>query len=363
MLGQNEVAPTEASPILSLLGPLPTALDILGFGVVLPDKRRALEEVRAEERERIDTQLAMLSPAFRERLLANLGLFELADFGSQLSSDAGRSAAALALSRAALDPVEVGLVLDYSTFAADCPSIWSLAHDVQGHLGANTALALGVRGSGCAGLHAALLVAAAMLAANPTLGPALLVAADRAPDAGRSCLPISFMADAATALVVARASAGARPLARIRSVAVQQVGHFSRVLVAEGNPPRMRVDAATFERKVLPLHFVMLHRVLSRALADANLQRSDLSGIVYPNTTALDRQGIARGFGFEEKQLLGAGPAHLGHAFANDMLINASAGFDASNTRSPQRTAWLAAGSGFSWGAAIVETGFDYASG
>ncbi len=330
---------------------------------MLPEERIDIESVYAEERERIDAQLSKLSPAFRARLTANLGLKSIASFGTRLSSDAGRSAATLALSQAKLPEERVGLILDYSTYAADCPEIWSLANDVQGHLEACSAISLSVRGAGCAGLHSAMLVAAAMLSANPSLGPALLVAADRAPTEGRSCLPISFMSDAATALVVASPEVHTRPLARIHSVAMSQVGRFSNVLVADGYPPRMTIDAALFERKILPLHFVMLHKVLSRALAEANMQQCELDGIVYPNTTALDRKGIARGFGLEEAHLLGPGPAHLGHAFANDMLINSAALFDPSSNTTRRRTAWLAAGSGFSWGAAIVEFGIENASG
>lgn len=341
--------------------PLPTALDILGVGVVLPEERIAIESVCVEERERIDEQLSALSPAFRARLTANLGISSIASFGARLSSDAGRGAATLALSQAKLAPERVGLILDYSTYAADCPGIWSLANDVQGQLEACSAVSLSVRGTGCAGLHAAMLVAASLLAKNPSLGPALLVAADRAPTRGRSCLPISFMADAATALVVASPGVDTRPLARIRSVAINQVGRFSHVLVADGNPPRMTIDAATFERKILPLHFVMLHKVLARALAEAQMQQSELDGIVYPNTTALDRSGIARGFGFQEAHLLGPGPAQIGHAFANDMLINSATLFDPSSNPTRRRTAWLAAGSGFCWGAAIVEFGIENA--
>lgn len=349
------MAPRARSAALSHL------LDILGHAVVLPEERVRVETILTTERERVDGQLAQLSPKLRERLMANLGLTRVADFGSSPSAEAGRSAAAVALQQSALAPEQLGLIIDYSTLAADCPRIWSLANDVQGHLKADSALALSVCGAGCAGLHAALSVAARMLNADPTLGPALLVAADRAAPLGRSCLPISIMADAASALVVARPLTHTRPLAKVRSVALQQVGRFSRVLVAEGHPPHMLVDGVTFERQVLPLHFVMLHRVLTRALDEAQLKLADLDGLVYPNTTALDRQGIVRGLGFEAHHLLGPGHANLGHAFANDMLINAAALFEPPNDSGPIRTAWLAAGAGFSWGAAIVEFGVDHA--
>jgi 3-oxoacyl-[acyl-carrier-protein] synthase III len=353
--------PTSTPPakdtLVSFAGPIPTALDILGLGIVVPEDRVSIEAIYEQEGERINGQLAQLTPAFRERLTTNLGISCVASFGAMSSCAAGRTAARLAVERAGLQPDCIGCILDYSTYAVDRPGVWSLAHDIQGHLDVATAFSLGVCGSGCAGLHAALLVASAMFSAHPTLQAALLVAADRAPNAGRSCLPISLMADAATAMVVARTGTYPHPLGRIRSIAMQQNGIFSNLLLADSDPPRMTIDAEAFERKVLPQHFVMLHRVLMRALTQANLQLSDLDGVVYPNTTALDRNGLARGFGFSETMLVGPGPNGLGHAFANDMLINAATLFDAPSDNARRVTAWLAAGSGFSWGAAIVELG------
>jgi 3-oxoacyl-[acyl-carrier-protein] synthase III len=347
---------------VSLPGRLPVALDILGLGVVVPEQRILLESIYAQEGERIERQLAQLTPAFRARLSGNLGIASVASFGAMSSWDAGRSAATLAIERARITPDRIGLIVDFSTFAVDTPGIWSLAHDVQGHLDAPAAMSVCAHGSGCAGLHTALLVASAMFAAHPSLAVALLVAADRAPNGGRSCLPISFMADAATALVVGRAGTQPCPLGRIHAVATLQNGSFSRLLVADGNPPQITVDAAAFERKILPLHFLMLHRVLQHALTQADLQQDDIDGVVYPNTTALDRAGIIRGFGFAEASLVGPGPNELGHAFANDMLINAATLFDVPRARK-RVTAWLATGSGFCWGAAIVELGIQDAAG
>jgi 3-oxoacyl-[acyl-carrier-protein] synthase III len=348
---------------VSLPGRLPVALDIIGLGVVVPEERIPIESIYAQESARIEQQLAQLTPPFRERLSGNLGIACVASLGSMSSCDAGRSAATQAAEHARVTPDRIGLIVDFSTFAVDSPGIWSLAHDVQGHLDASTAMSLGVRGSGCAGLHAALLVTSAMFSAHPSLDAALLVSADRAPNGGRSCLPISFMADAATALVVGRAGAHRCPLGRIHAVAILQNGSFSRLLVADGNPARMTIDAEAFERKVLPLHFLMLHRVLHRALTQVGLRHDDIDAIVYPNTTALDRAGIVRGFGFSDELLVGPGPKELGHAFANDMLINAAALFDSPWREGRHVTAWLATGSGFSWGAAIVELGLENAAG
>jgi 3-oxoacyl-[acyl-carrier-protein] synthase III len=334
---------------------------MLSQSVVVPPQRLSIESVFASERALVDSQLSELTVGFRERLVTQLGIEAVAEFGDVTSTQAGFDAASRALREANVEASNVAFVLDYSTFASDRDSIWSLAHAVQFHIGAPGALALGIHGSGCAGLHAALLVASAMLQTCAPEKVALLVAADRAPSNGRSCLPISVMADAASAAVVALSNSAQPAIGRVRSVAMHQEGRFADVLVAQNHPPRMRIDAKTFESKLLPLHYVMLHRMLVRALRTAQMQRGDLEAVVYPNTSELDRSGVVRALGLAPSALVGPGPQQTGHAFANDMLINAGSWFNA--TPSVARSVWLAAGSGFTWAAAVVEHGSSHASG
>jgi 3-oxoacyl-[acyl-carrier-protein] synthase III len=331
------------------------ALNILGLAVVVPNGRLPIEQVFEQERYHVEQQLSALTTPFRARLLEGLGLSSIATFENHRSSDAAEEAARRALSQAELDPASLGLIIDYSTLAVDSPRVWSLAHYLQGRLAASKALAIGTRGSGCAGLHLALLLAQNLLSANSNLEYALLVAADRAPDGGRCCLPVSVMADAASALVVCRAEQTKKRLGRVHAVVVHQQGTLADLLVVAPNPCRMHIDSSAFERKVLPLHFVMLHRLLSRATKHAGIEAKRITACVYPNTTALDRMSIARGFELSETVLVGPGPRHLGHAFANDLVINAEALFSTTEKREPGISAWLAAGSGFTWGAAIIE--------
>jgi 3-oxoacyl-[acyl-carrier-protein] synthase III len=340
---------------VSVVSPPFAPLDILGLAAILPQERLSLEQVFEQERATVDVQLAALTEPFRARLLNGLGIANVATFGHLLSRDAAEQAAHIALERAGIAPTALGLIIDYSTLATDCPRVWSLAHHLQGRLEASKALAVGTRGSGCAGLHLALLMAQGFLAANPSIDYALLVAADRAPDGGRCCLPVSIMSDAATALVVGRPSLGAQRRGRLHAVVVQQLGNLAELLVVEPTPCRMRIDSGAFEKQVLPVHFVMLHRLLTRAMRLAKLDTKDIAAYVYPNTTGLDRQSIARGFKLAETQFAGPGPSNLGHAFANDLVINAESLFQTPPQSSSIHSAWLAAGSGFTWGAAIVE--------
>lgn len=337
--------------------PTSLPLDILGIGVALPTARRSLEAILAEERVTADAQLAGLSRGLRDRLQAQLGIESVATASDESSTELAERAASEALRTAGLEPQALGLILDFSTAAVDCPEIWSLSHHLQGKLGATQAFALSTRGSGCAGLHLALLVAQTFLLAHPTLEYVLLVASDRAPEGGRCCLPISIMADAATAMVVSRSALHRSRFGRLLSVAMKQYGKFADVLVMSREPPSMKLDVARFEQQVLPLHFVMTHRSLSRACTLAGVPIQGIESIVYPNTTELDRNGIARGLGLAPGKLVGAGPKHVGHAFANDLLINAACGKTCDGELAHGPSAWLASGSGFTWGAAIVELG------
>lgn len=331
-------------------------LDILAFGLALPQRRVATSSIFEAEALRVKTQLDALSEPFRARLMSHLGIESVMRDDLLTSREQGRKAAERALKAANLSGKHLGLIIDYTTFAADAPRIWSLGHDVQQFLGATDALVLGIRGSGCCGLHVALRTAQAFFASDPDLSFALLVASDRAPEGGRACLPISVMADAASALVVGRAEIAPARIGRLQSVITQSSGRFVDIIFASSVPPAITIDAEKFERQLLPLHFVVLSRLLARALAVANLSQAAISALIYPNTSELDRQSVVRALDFDPRCLWGPGPANHGHAFANDLLINAQVLFDSDRSRSCVNSAWLAAGSGFTWAAAIIST-------
>ena len=332
-------------------------LDILGIGLSLPPSGVAADTIMQREARRVDEQLGALSDEFRSRLMANLGIDSvLCDPGTP-SRERGRDAAQAALLRAGIGGSKLGLIIDFSTFADDVPGIWSLGHDVQHALQASDALVISTHGSGCCGLHVALRTAQAYFSANPDLHFALLVASDRAQDEGRVCLPISIMADAASAIVLARGGRVERRIGLVRAVMTQSSGRFVDVIATERESAAVRIDSGAFERQILPLHFVMLNRTLDKALRAAGLPRDAVRAVIYPNTTELDRRSVARALDFDPKLLMGAGPRNSGHAFANDLLVNAQALFDSARADTCLHSVWLAAGSGFTWGAAIVDAG------
>lgn len=319
-----------------------------GYATAVPSRRVPVATVLAEEHERVQRQLEPLTAGLRERLLAQLGI-ETLPVHDGAPSELALTAVERALSTGELDARSIDLVIDFSTMPGDHPGIWSLAHRVQALLPDGRAEALGVHGSGCAGFHVALRTAIARLAAGATT--ALLVSADRVPAGGRVCLPISVMSDAGCALVLSRQAPTRGPRVRLRGVALATVGVLHDILRVAGSPHAIEIDAERFERQVLPIHYVLCQRVLTQALRESGRTLAELNALIYPNTTALDRQGLLRALGLEPTRLVGPGPLHHGHAFAADMFVNLPplAGL------ARGAIAWLAAGSGFTWGAAIAD--------
>ena len=212
-------------------------LDILALGLSLPERTVAATAVLEQEASRVREQLGGLSEGFCTRLMSNLGINSvMCDDVS--SRERGRKAAAQALGRAGITGKRLGLIIDFTTYAHDAPGIWLLGHDIQQFMEAPDALVLGTRGSGCCGLHLALRTAQAFFFADSKLQFALLVAADCARDGGRVCLPVSIMADAASAVVIARADIGSRRIGRVRAVITQSSGRFVDVISADRNSSR-----------------------------------------------------------------------------------------------------------------------------
>ncbi len=332
-------------------------INIAAYGLSCPSTTCSITQLLDHESSRVQSQLDVLSDPFRNRLLSQLGLSAIACDQAMSSRERGRDAAGQAMIRSGVNQGDIGLIIDYSTYAADAPTLWSLGHDIKEQLGTSNALVLGASGSGCCGLHLAFRTAQAFFAADSHLRAALLVASDRAPDGGRVCLPISVMSDAASALIVTRAGGPHRRIASLRAVALQSSGRFVDVLSSSNDPPAISIDGASFERHLMPLHFVALNRVLTRALDASKVPLESISDLVYPNTTQLDRHSACRALQFDLTRLTGPGPANLGHAFANDLVINAQTLFSRQPGSNSSYSAWLAAGSGFTWGAAIVEIG------
>lgn len=328
-------------------------LFILSTAVVVPNARVSVADIRRTEHSRWERQLGALSPPVRQRIESGLGITEVRRM-TCLPSEAARRAALMALERANIEAARLTLILDFSTLPGDRPGIWSLAHKLQADLGCDEALPLSVTGSGCAGFFVALRLARAWLGAKSAEGAALLVASDRVAAGGRASLPISIMGDAASAVVVSANPRAMGPSVRVTGLCTTTLGMHHDIVTAQGSPPLIEVDAAAFEAKILPLHFVMCHRVLGRALAQAGRRLEDVEALGYPNTTELDRKSVTRALGMAPEKLTGPGPESLGHAFASDLVIN----FPLLSDGSPFGcAALLGVGSGFTWGACIIESG------
>lgn len=331
---------------------------LLAAKAEIPEARQSIEAVRAAEADQFERQLAALPANFRGKLEANLGISRLAVFPGR-PSELGMRAARKALEAAQVEPKQLDLIVDFSTLPGDRPGLWSLANHLQAELGADQAAGFSVHGGGCAGLHVALSAACAFLKARERPSLALLVAADCAGNYGRASLPISVMGDGAAALVVGTKHFSRPAAPRIAAIQTATLGALQDIVTLRGVPPRIEVDGMGFIKSVLPIHFIMTSRVLQRALAQANCKIQDLDWVSYPNTTLLDRSSVARALGIELTQLSGPGPAELGHAFASDLIINCPQPLFSADRTGVHYAALVAVGSGFTWGACILESNPD----
>lgn len=323
----------------------------LGSAAALPDSLVPLQDIKDGEADRIARQLSGLSPSFRDRLTADLGIEAVRRHRGPPSALA-LAAAEEALREAAVDPSSVRLVVDFSTLPGDYPGVWSLASAVADGLGLAETVTIGAKGAGCAGLVVALRMARALLWAEPELAPALLVTADCLPQGGRACLPISIMGDGAGAVVLGTESllSGRRP--RLLSAITSTLPAHHSVIVGQGSPVVTEIDGRAFQDRILPVHLLLCQRVLARALTLAGRSLAQVTDLVYPNTNALDRTSILRALGLSPAILSGPGPSSLGHSFASDLVTNFPV--LARQSQNGFCAALLAVGSGFTWGAGIV---------
>jgi hypothetical protein len=89
-------------------------------------------------------------------------------------------------------------------------------------------------------------------------------------------------------------------------------------------------------------------------LRAANRSAETVTGLVYPNTSALDREQVLRALPLPQARLYGPGPAQLGHTLGNDMIVNLPPLWTADGPGPDETTALIAVGSGFTWGASII---------
>ena len=319
----------------------------------MPPETETVAEVLVRERRRVDAVLAPLSETSRRRALAGLGLERVHVCGSRSPYELVREAAARALEEAALSPRRVDLILDYSTLPGEESQYVSFANRLSAELGAESSLNLTFKAGGCAGLHLALKTAIGWMGADPQIRSALLICGDTAPAGSRSMLPITVQGDAGSAMVLRRdAAVGPTVLA----VEVQTAGYLHdaiRLAVCDGRL-EICVDSVRMENEVMPVYYLNLLRLVSKALGQASLGVSDVDHFIYSNISQRDRDGFRRMLGLPEGALAATAMAEYGHTFASDLIVNYADLRNAGAIHPGQVLLFASAGIGFAWGVTLA---------
>lgn len=325
---------------------------IAGAAYALPPESETVADILERERRRVDAVLAPLSETSRRRAMEGLGLDRVRVCGSRRPYELVRDAAVQALDQAGLSPRRVDLILDYSTLPGEESRYVSFASLLSAELEAEGSLNLAFKAGGCAGLHLALKTAIGWMGADPDIRSALLVCGDTPPPGNRSLLPITVQGDAGSAIVLRR-DAGDGPT--VLAVEAQTAGylHDTIRLAERDGRTEILVDSVRMEKEVMPVYYLNLLRLVSKALGKSSLQVTDVNHFIYSNISQRDRDGFRRMLGLPEGALPTTAMAEYGHTFASDLVINYADLRNAGRIHPGQLLLFASAGIGFAWGVTL----------
>jgi 3-oxoacyl-[acyl-carrier-protein] synthase-3 len=319
----------------------------------VPLEEESVETIIQQERDRVETTLAPLSPKARQRATEGLGLSRVRVCGSKQPYDLVLEAASAAMTEAGVTGRDINLILDYSTFPGESSQYFSFAHKLSDELGAETSLNLSFKSGGCAALHLAIKTALGWMRTDDNIQTALLVTGDTAPHGNRTLLPVTVQGDAASAVILKR-EGGEGPL--LLSVEAMTLGHLHEAiaLIKTNGHLEIKVDAACMENEVMPVYYLNLLWVVQKALAASSLTLKDIDHFIYSNISQRDRDGFRRMVGLPEGGLPPTPMAEYGHTFASDLVINYVQLRREGRIRPGQLLLFASAGIGFTWGVTLA---------
>jgi len=328
---------------------------IASAAYAVPSDSEAVEAILERERTRVETTLAPLSPAARQKALQGLGLSRVRVCGLKQPYDLVLEAASTAIADAGIAARDIHLILDYSTFPGDNLQYLSFAHKLSAELGAERSLNLSFKAGGCGALHLAIKTAVGWMCTDESIQTALLVTGDAAPPHNRSLLPVTVQGDAASAVVLRRQGSDG-PL--LLGVEAMTLGHLYKAisLTQVNGHVEIQADAACIEHKVMPIYYLNLLRLANKVLEASSLGLKDVDHFIYSNISHRDREGFRRMVGLPDGALPPTLMAEYGHTFASDLIINFVHMRSLGLIRPGQLLLFASAGVGFTWGVTLART-------
>ncbi len=331
-------------------------LGILSAAYYLPPTRKQVADVFRDE------ELPSESLAVDIDFERDIGI-DTVHMADELPSEMAIKVAREAVAKAGIDPINLDLVLDFTSIPEDYVApTWSAAGLVQHELGARRALATAVNTEGCASYHVALRSACALLAANDRFETALLFSADKTPELNHVYYPITVTCDGASAFVLKKH----HQRRVILAVETATVGRLHDVWYMPGIAHRdpgepesekhlyMHSDLARFNSDVIPINLFMFRRVMKLAMKKAGVSKEDIDYYVYPTFSTWDQKSFMGAFEIPPEKIYTESLGRHGHLQENDMVINYVDAAEEGHLREGNLVMVVTNGAGFFWAAAII---------
>ena len=293
---------------------------IVAASCCLPGRRRAVADLLQEEAAKIDSELA-----------GRLGIREVPICGDDPSETASNLAVAAgreALARAAVNPLEVSVVVEYSIMPQEyLVPVWNMSNKVQAETGAVKSFVVGFSGGGASNFMVALSSAAAMLSENDSMKTALLVTGDATIPGNRilnPANPVTVMGDGASAVVLQRDAPGSVVI----DTEIWSDGDNHDVCYIPGgslaHPDditlyRMELDRARYD--AFPKAQI-LRRLTDQLLERSGIAFSDVATVLCSNISAEDEAVLQKAFDNRISPVCAANRETHGHLQGTDFPLN-----------------------------------------
>lgn len=237
-------------------------------------------------------------------------------------------AARQALSDAGVDAADLGALLVVEQRAPET-LLSSEATRLQDRLGATGALTFTIGGLGCVSITPALLTARGLMAADPDLGPVLVVHGSKPVSEHRYRHPVTVNGDGGQALLLDRAGR-----IQIRDHVQETDGRYwdlFHVDYRDRDPGQWREDCTdqrTYSFKLALETRNRLRALLDRLLRRNGLGKADVRGFVSQNLSAGGHTFIEESLGVTLVPSCGENLRTLGHLGPNDVFLNLRSALD-----------------------------------
>jgi 3-oxoacyl-[acyl-carrier-protein] synthase-3 len=334
-----------------------TSIGIVAASYFLPPKRKAVADIFRDEE--IPTELLASNVDFQR----DIGIEGVHVAGDETATSLALKASRRVLEKAAFDPLEIDLILDFTSIPEEYVApTWSAAGLVQKELGATRAFATAVNTGGCASYHTTLKVACSLMTANDRYQTALLFAGDKVPALNHTYYPITVICDGGSAVILKKNF----DRRRILSVEVATLGKLHDVWYIPGMARRdpsdqknkwlhMTADIPKFNKEVIPVNLFMFRKIMREALNRAGRKQQDVSYYIYPTFSTWDQKAFRKAFMIPAEQIYTDGLQRHGHLQETDMVLDYVDAVDEGLIKDGDLVMLTTNGAGFSWGAALIQ--------